>query len=263
MSEDPRPVAVVVGAGGQIGEAIANALAGDNRLALIDRDAQRLAEVASTHPGSSAFAIDAASTAEIDRVFGMVAETGRLARLAIAVGTTRGGSLAELSDGDWQETLDSNLHTVFRSLRAGIRSMADRGGAIGIVGSVHAAAPHPGYPAYAAAKAGVAAMARQAAAEYGHRGIRVNLVTPGWTATAHTRSRLDDDDARALDEATPLNGQVGPGDVAGAVAFLLSDSARMITGAEIVVDGGASLLGGAAVLRTGYREALGLRPHLA
>lgn len=257
----PRPIAVVVGAGGQIGAAIVAELAAAHRLALIDIDADRLAAVGADLPDALVFAIDAAATAEMDAAFAAISSAGTVAAAAIAVGTTTGGSLHELDDERWQQTLDSNLGSVFRALRASVRVLSG-GGAICVVGSVHAAAPQPGYPAYAVAKAGVHVLARQVAAEYGHRGIRVNIVTPGWTRTAHTESRLSPQDAMALDESTPLQGLVEPRDVASAVAYLLSPGARHITGADVVVDAGAALLGGATVLRAGYRASLGLPDRL-
>jgi NAD(P)-dependent dehydrogenase (short-subunit alcohol dehydrogenase family) len=104
----------------------------------------------------------------------------------------------------------------------------------------------------------VLALARQVAGEYGHTGIRVNVVTPGWTLTSHTAERLADGDRAALLDASPLRELAVPDDIAAAAAFLLSDDARRITGAEIVVDAGASLLGGASVLRNAPRRLLNL-----
>lgn len=257
--DEDRPIAVVVGAAGQIGAAIAEELAATHRLALIDRDADRLADIARGERDALRYAIDAASTAEMDAAFASLTAAGTIRTVAIAVGTTTGGSLHDLDDTRWQATLDSNLSTVFRALRASVVALRD-GGGICVIGSVHAGAPQPGYPAYAAAKAGVHALARQVAAEYGHRGIRVNLVTPGWTRTAHTEGRLTARDATALSEATPLDALVEPADIAATVGFLLSPAARHITGAEVVVDAGSSLLGAATVLRDGYRASLGLPP---
>lgn len=259
--DQARPIVAIVGAGGAIGEAIARRLGGDGaRLALLDRDADRLTAVSAGLDGDPlALAADVASAADVDAAFAAVARGGGLAALVVAVGTTTGGSIHDLPEAQWRATVDSNLTTVYQSLRAGIAALLEAGGGpICVIGSVHAADPQPGFPAYAAAKAGVAALVRQTAAEYGHRGIRVNLVTPGWTRAPHTSGRLDPRDEGLLHDATPLRALVEPVDIAEAVAWLVSDAARRVTGAEIVVDGGAGLLGGGTVLRAAYRERLGL-----
>ncbi|MFS0912225.1 SDR family NAD(P)-dependent oxidoreductase [Microbacterium sp. 179-I 3D2 NHS] len=264
MSPSPSPsrtVAVVVGGGGEIGRAIAASLAGRHRIVLLDRDADRLRSASEALPADTLIGeVDAAAEGAVEAALRDIAADEPIAVFAIAVGTTEGGSLAALDRGAWSRVVDSNLSSVFQSLRAAITAFEEQqsGGAVCVVGSVHADAPVPGYPAYAAAKAGVAALTRQTAAEYGHRGIRVNSVTPGWTRTRHTTGRIADGDLDALLDATPLRELAEPQDIAAAVAFLLGDEARRITGADIVVDGGASLLGAAAVLRSGSRSLLGL-----
>ncbi|WP_353816165.1 SDR family NAD(P)-dependent oxidoreductase [Agromyces sp. SYSU T00266] len=255
------PLAMIVGAGGAIGGAIAQRLAGDHRLVVIDRDPARLQQVASELPGDTLpIAVDASDASAIDEAFATAATLGDLTELAIAVGTTSAGSIDALETEAWRAVIDSNLTSVFQSLRAGVAAMSSTGGAICVIGSVHADAPQPGYPAYAAAKAGVKALVRQVAGEYGHHGIRVNLVTPGWTRAGHTSARLAPGDESRLLEASALRDVVEPADLAAAVAWLLSDAARRVTGTETVVDAGASLLGGATVLRPGYRQRLGLAP---
>ena len=258
MSNQNRSIAVVVGAGGQIGGAIADILSEDYRLALIDRDSALLSKAIEAHESALAFCVDAASSGEMDRAFAAAGESGTIEVVAIAVGTTIGGSLHELDEDCWAQTVDSCMTSVFQALRVAVRLLRGRGGAICVVGSVHADRPQPGFPAYAAAKAGARALAMQAAVEYGHEGVRVNMVTPGWTRTNHTMGRLTQDDVVALAEATPLPELVEPSDVASAVAYLLSPAAHRITGAEIVVDAGSSLLGAQTVLREGYRDALGM-----
>ncbi|MFE5309590.1 SDR family NAD(P)-dependent oxidoreductase [Isoptericola sp. NPDC056605] len=252
-------VTAVVGAGGAIGAAIAARLAGEGTVALLDRDAARLADVAASLPERPlVLPVDARDGGAVDAAFAEISRAGGLARLAVAVGTTSGGSIHELDEASWDTILGSNLTTVFHSLRAGVGTLRHTGGPVCVIGSVHAADPQPGYPAYAAAKAAVAALVRQVAAEYGHVGVRANLVTPGWTRAPHTVGRLEPQDEAALLDTTPLRELVEPSDLAEAVAWLMSGAASRVTGAEIVVDGGASLLGGATVLRQGYRQRLGL-----
>lgn len=255
-----RPIVAVVGAGGSIGGAVAAMMSPRHRLALLGLDTDALAAVARDLPDDTlVLPVDASSTAQMERAFATIAERGELAALAVAVGTTTGGSLHEIDAHEWEAVITSNLTTVFQSLRVGIRHMMrGGGGSICVIGSVHADTPQPGFPAYAAAKAGVAALVAQAAAEYGQHGIRVNLVTPGWTLAPHTVGRLEAGDERRLLDSTPLRALVEPVDIAESVVWLLSDAARRITGADMVVDGGARLLSGGAVLRSASRSRLGL-----
>lgn len=258
--DQARPIVAIVGAGGAIGGAIADRLADRYRLALLGRDPDRLGLQAGRHPADTlVLPVDAASGAAVDEAFARIDDEGGVAALVIAVGTTSGGSLHELTGAEWREVVESNLTTVFETLRAGVCSMLEHGGgSIVVIGSVHAADPQPGFPAYAAAKAGVAALAKQAAAEYGHRGIRINVVTPGWTRAPHTSGRLDEVDEGLLLDSTPLRELVEPTDIAEAVAWLLGDQSRRISGADLVVDGGSHLFGASTVLRSQYRRRIGL-----
>jgi NAD(P)-dependent dehydrogenase (short-subunit alcohol dehydrogenase family) len=133
---------------------------------------------------------------------------------------------------------------VFFTVQAAATHLNERASII-LNGSVHAVMGVPGYSAYAATKAGVRAMTRNLASEFAPRGIRVNQVTPGaartpiWSASAPTDEAMVALEQRIV-RTIPL-GRFGEADeVAKAVLFLASDDASNVTGAEIVVDGGAT-----------------------
>ena len=256
------PLVIIAGAAGSIGRQIALQLSDHYTLGLLDQDADGIAEVrdAIEHKGghAHAFAIDITDSARVAEAFTSLTADNPLHSVVIAVGTTSGGSIESLSDAEWDSCMESCLTTVFRLIRETVREFGDRGGTLCVLGSVQAAHPVPGFPAYGAAKAAVASLVRQVACEYGHQGIRANLVTPGWTETPHTLSRLERGGIDQLIDATPLRQLVQPEDIAATVDFLLSPAARKITGTDIVVDGGAQLLTASSALRAPFRSALGL-----
>ena len=152
-----------------------------------------------------------------------------------------GGRIAvdDLSDGDWDRVLDTNLRSVFRLTRAALAAVAVPGGCIVNFASVFGLVGFPGSAAYGVAKAGVAQLTRQMAADYAPHGIRVNAVAPGVIDTPMTAKNIRQDAwyQRAMIETTPL-GIGRPDDIAGAGAFPCSDDARFIAGEVLTVDGG-------------------------
>jgi 3-oxoacyl-[acyl-carrier protein] reductase len=146
-----------------------------------------------------------------------------------------------MSDDDWQTVLSANLGGVFHTCRAVARGMMKRrAGAIVNVSSVVGLHGNPGQTNYAASKAGIIGFTKSLARELGNRGIRANVVAPGYV-----RTRLTDvlpEDARELMLANTPLGRLGePEDVAGAVRFLCSDEAAFITGEVLLVDGGLGM----------------------
>jgi NAD(P)-dependent dehydrogenase (short-subunit alcohol dehydrogenase family) len=155
----------------------------------------------------------------------------------------------------FEEIIRTNLTAVFFTVQAAAAHL-NEGASIILIGSVHAVMGVPGSSAYAASKAGVRAMTRNLASEFAPRGIRVNQVTPGGTRTPIWSPSAPTNDAMvALEQrivrTIPL-GRLGEADeVAKAVLYLASDDASKVTGAEIVVDGGATgAPQGAPVYRT-------------
>ena len=149
--------------------------------------------------------------------------------------------LADLTVDEWDRVFRVNLRGAFLCLKTLREKLIDAGGAVVNVASVHASATSGSTVSYAASKGGLLAFTKAAALDLAPMGVRVNAVSPGAIETAALEAGLDRADyARMrLIEQTPL-GRIGsPEDVANAIAFLIGDESRFITGTELVVDGGA------------------------
>ncbi|GAB3840398.1 SDR family NAD(P)-dependent oxidoreductase [Dactylosporangium cerinum] len=231
--------AVVTGAAGGIGSAVAQRLRADGwDVVGLDR--------------AEADLTDEAAVATAFRAIGTVGA------LVTCAGVTAGAPAHETTVEDWHAIIDANLTSAFLCAKHALPGMLAAGrGVIVTIGSVHGRVFAPGYPAYAAAKAGLAAFTRQLAVDYGHHGIRALTISPGWVRP-DTLTRVEDPaDLTRLAE-TQRPGE--PADVAAAVAFAVSSGAALLTGTEIVLDGGASAVQPAALLRPGPRARLGLPP---
>jgi 3-oxoacyl-[acyl-carrier protein] reductase len=156
-------------------------------------------------------------------------------------GITRDGVLARMSDDDWDAVLDTNLSAVFYTCRAVTRSMMKkRAGAIVNLSSIVGLHGNWGQTNYAASKGGIVAFTKSLAQELGSRGVRANVVAPGYIKTQLTDAIPEDAKTKML-ELTPLGRFGDPEDVARAVRFLCSDDASFITGEVLVVGGGLGM----------------------
>jgi 3-oxoacyl-[acyl-carrier protein] reductase len=171
----------------------------------------------------------------------LVEEAGDLDILVNNAGLTRDTLLARMSDEDWREVIDTNLGGAFNTCRVVVRGMMRRrSGSIVNVSSIVGLRGNPGQTNYSAAKAGVIGFTKALARELGSRGVRANVVAPGYVATRLTEVLADELKDQMLG-ATPLGRFGDPGDVAAAVRFLCSDEASFITGEVLLVDGGLAM----------------------
>lgn len=168
---------------------------------------------------------------------------GRLDFAVANAGVERAARLLDVTDEDWDAVLDVNLRGAFLLTQAAARVMAAHGGGrVVLVASTNAFAPEAGSAAYNVSKAGVVGLARAAALELAASGVTVNAVGPGLVRTDMTSDVVDHPAAAQWYlEHIPARRFGTPADVAGAVAFLVSDDAAWITGHHLVVDGGQTI----------------------
>jgi 3-oxoacyl-[acyl-carrier protein] reductase len=231
--------ALVTGGSRGIGRAIALELAKAGASVVVGyRSGKDEAEAVAQETSGRALAADISSPEEAAR---LVQEAGELDILVNNAGLTRDGLLARMSDADWRDVIETNLSSVFYTCRAAARPMMKRrGGAIVNVSSVVGLHGNPGQTNYSASKAGVIGFTKALARELGSRGIRANVVAPGYIKTRLT-DEISEEMRTLMLTNTPLGRLGDPENVAGAVRFLCSDDAAFITGEVLLVDGGLGM----------------------
>jgi 3-oxoacyl-[acyl-carrier protein] reductase len=231
--------ALVTGGSRGIGCAIAMELAAAGAMVVVGyRSGADEAEEVANAIGGKAVQADVSDPEQAAR---LVEEAGDLDVLVNNAGLTRDGLLARMPDADWRAVIDTNLGGVFHTCRAAARGMMRRrAGAIVNVSSIVGVHGNPGQTNYSAAKAGIIGFTKALARELGSRGVRANVVAPGYVATRLT-DVLPDELKDAMLANTPLGRLGDPEDIAGAVRFLVSDEAAFITGEVLLVDGGLGM----------------------
>ena len=245
MFDLPGKKALVTGASGGIGGAIATALHVKGvTVALAGRDRDALDKLAG-ELGERTHVItgDLGDKESADAMLAAAAEAmGGIDIMVNNAGLTRDNLAMRIKDEDWQDVIDVNLTASFRLSRGVLRGMMKaRWGRIINITSIVGVTGNPGQANYAASKAGIIGMSKALAGEVATRGITVNCIAPGFIATAMTESLGEEQHAR-LTEAVPAGRLGTPEDVAACAVFLASEEAAYVTGQTLHVNGGMAMI---------------------
>ena len=237
-------VAIVTGASRGIGRGIARALAEAGATVICAaRDVVKLeevvAEIVAASGKAQAHPLDVASRESIEALIAAVVTAhGRVDILVNNAGITRDNLLLRMKAAEWDDVIATNLTSVFIATQAVLKPMLkQRAGSIINIGSVVGLSGNAGQANYAAAKAGLLGFSKSVAREVGSRGIRVNVVTPGFIDTDMTKA-MPEAAKTALLASVPLGRTGTPEDIAALVVYLASDASAYVPGQTISVDGG-------------------------
>ena len=237
--------ALVTGASGGIGSAIARRLHAAGAKVALSGTRQEPLESLANDLGERAYilpcnlndmaAVEALPKQAIDAL-------GSLDILVNNAGITRDNLFMRMSDEEWQSVINVNLTATMKLCKGALRGMMkSRWGRIINISSVVGATGNPGQGNYAASKAGMVGMSKSLAYEVASRGITVNVVAPGFIATAMT-DKLADDRKEAILAQIPAGRMGAAEDIASAVGFLARDAAGYVTGSTLHVNGGMAMI---------------------
>ena len=233
--------ALVTGASGGIGGAIARALHGQGATVLLAGTREAVLKTLAGELGERAHVLtaDLSQPDEPERLIKEAeAALGQLDILVSNAGITRDGLAMRMRDEDWQAVLEVNLTAGFRLIRAALRGMLRRRhGRIISITSIVGVAGNPGQANYAASKAAIIGMSKSIAAEVATRGITVNCIAPGFIVTAMTDALTDEQRARGV-AAIPMGRFGAPEEIGAAAVYLASAEAGYVTGQTLHVNGG-------------------------
>ncbi len=237
--------ALVTGASGGIGGAIAKALHGAGATVALSGTRVEPLESLATELGERAHVLPC-NLSDSDAVEALpkqaIEAMGGLGILVNNAGITRDNLFMRMKDEDWDAVININLTSTMRLCRGVMRPMMKaRWGRIINISSIVATTGNPGQANYTAAKAGMIAMGKSIAQEVASRGITVNAVAPGFIATPMTDA-LNDDQKDVINNQIPAGRMGTPEEIAAAVLYLASEEAGYVTGATLHVNGGMAMV---------------------
>jgi 3-oxoacyl-[acyl-carrier protein] reductase len=237
--------ALVTGATGGIGAAVARALHGQGATVAISGTRADVLETLAGELGQRVHVL-ACNLADAEAVEKLVPSAEeKMEKLDILVanaGVTKDNLFVQLKDEDWDEVIAINLTATFRLTRAAVKTMMRRrfGRVIGI-SSIVGITGNPGQGNYTASKAGMIGMMKSVAAEYAKRNVTANCIAPGFIATPMT-DKLNEKQREAILGRVPAGRLGTPADVASAAVYLASDEAAYVTGQTLHINGGMAMI---------------------
>lgn len=247
-------VVVITGGGTGIGAAIAHRYASEGaHVAILGRRPGPLQDVAGAI-GALPLVADAGNADAVKAALAAVLERyGRVDTLVCNAGGPGFTAVGETSDDEWGEALHANLTTSFVTAREFLPTLVESSGRIVVVSSLSGLMAGPSMAGYTTAKHALIGLTKSLARDYGRHGVRVNAVCPGWVRTPMADEEMDElvqdaglpsrkDAYDAVTADLPLRRPAAPAEIAAAVRFLGSNESSYITGATLVVDGGAHIV---------------------